>query len=111
MPYNSAATQMKISDSMVGWRTASRPHRKSTPGTPKKRRIETARERAVRILAGFKGSIIMMDTGWARIVSGPFKSERANLRERCPQIGTQQLTRAMAATRPAGGAGPAALLG
>ena len=81
---------------------------KWTLGRSDFRRIETARELEVRRLGACTWSIIMMDTGWARIASGPFKSDSQRARVRCPQIGPQQLTRAMSATRPAGGTGPAA---
>ena len=52
MPYNSAATQMIISDSMVGRRTASRPHRKSTPGMPAKSSVSHVQKITPRTFCG-----------------------------------------------------------
>ena len=75
MPYNSAATQTKTSDSMIGRSPPSRPHRKSTPSQSASTRIEHARELAMRISNCCTRSLIIMDTWRAIIPLGPVNFE------------------------------------
>ena len=72
MPYNSAATRTKTSDSMVAPCPPSRPHPKVDSGSVLRTGIETARHKNGYGVGACTRSFIMMDTGWASIVSGRF---------------------------------------